>query len=706
MNKIQLLFGIHCHQPIGNFDFVFEEVYQKSYRPFLDVLRRHQDVKISLHYTGGLLEWIAQNHPDWFDLVRGLSLAGQIEFLGGGFYEPILAVIPEPDRQAQVNRLSEYLNDKFGQRPQGMWLAERVWDSSIVKAISQTGIKYVLVDDYHLISAGLAQPELHGYFLTEEEGHPLAVFPIDANLRYLTPFQPVEKSLDYLRQLAESDDSSCAIVVDDGEKYGSWPHTYQWVYEEGWLDQFFTQLEENQDWIKTATFTEAMAENRPKGRIYLPTASYFEMGQWSLPADRARQFAEANQELENSQHLERFRPFLRGGIWKNFLVKYPESNNMHKKMLHLSARLAAIPPGAARMEAERELYRGQTNDAYWHGVFGGLYLPHLRHAVYRHLIACEQALDAAGESPGLNLALTDINKDGIQEVMVTTPAYTALFSPVGGQMYEFSVKELKTNILNTLSRRFEHYHAENQDMSVAGDGEGIPSIHHHEGQAEAGWRRELYYDKYDRCSFIDHFFTGPVSLAEFATSGYTEAGDFVSGEYSPAVDPEQGRLVLDRLGHLNQDQPVTVTKTLAFHTHESRLTAEYAVANPGQTVLQTTFGIEFNLAMPACGSEWGQYLLNGQPPAESSLGSWGEENGVREVVLADRILGGRVTLAWSQPARVWRWPVETVSQSESGWEKTYQSSLVLPQWELALQPGETWRLDLEWLVDCRTDDAN
>lgn len=31
-----LVFGIHCHQPIGNFDYVFEEAYEKAYRPFID----------------------------------------------------------------------------------------------------------------------------------------------------------------------------------------------------------------------------------------------------------------------------------------------------------------------------------------------------------------------------------------------------------------------------------------------------------------------------------------------------------------------------------------------------------------------------------------------------------------------------------------------------------------------------------------------
>src|SRR5260370_24127362 len=42
--------------------------------------------------------------------------------------------------------------------------------------------------------------------------------------------------------------------------------------------------------------------------------------------------------------------------------------------------------------ARQELYRAQCNCPWWHGAFGGLYLPHLRNAAYQHLIAADNAL--------------------------------------------------------------------------------------------------------------------------------------------------------------------------------------------------------------------------------------------------------------------------------------------------------------------------
>jgi alpha-mannosidase len=47
-----------------------------------------------LHYSGVLLEWLEERHPEFFDQLRELCGRGQVELLGGGYYEPILLSIP------------------------------------------------------------------------------------------------------------------------------------------------------------------------------------------------------------------------------------------------------------------------------------------------------------------------------------------------------------------------------------------------------------------------------------------------------------------------------------------------------------------------------------------------------------------------------------------------------------------------------------
>ena len=99
--SLHLVLVVHAHQPAGNFEHVFEECYQHSYNAFLSLLEKHPGIHIGLHYSGPLLLWIEKNHPEYFERLRQLVASGQVEILGGGFYEPILISIPEADRLEQ-----------------------------------------------------------------------------------------------------------------------------------------------------------------------------------------------------------------------------------------------------------------------------------------------------------------------------------------------------------------------------------------------------------------------------------------------------------------------------------------------------------------------------------------------------------------------------------------------------------------------------
>src|SRR3546814_8957985 len=60
--------------------------------------------------------------------------------------------------------LSAILERHFGQKPQGARLTERVWESSVVPALADSGIRYVMVDDYHFMCTGMQNDKLNGYF--------------------------------------------------------------------------------------------------------------------------------------------------------------------------------------------------------------------------------------------------------------------------------------------------------------------------------------------------------------------------------------------------------------------------------------------------------------------------------------------------------------------------------------------------------------
>src|SRR4030095_11207811 len=167
---LDFCFGIHNHQPIGNFDGVLRETTELAYQPFPARRKPRPELRLTVHGTGSLLEWLREHARPTFDLLGEVVASGRVELLTGGYYEPILAILPDADKRGQIQRLSEFLAREFGVRPRGMWLAERVCEPHLARALHEAGVEYVLVDDRHFALTGLDPEDLAGYYLTEEQG--------------------------------------------------------------------------------------------------------------------------------------------------------------------------------------------------------------------------------------------------------------------------------------------------------------------------------------------------------------------------------------------------------------------------------------------------------------------------------------------------------------------------------------------------------
>lgn len=435
-NPIRFCLTLHNHQPIGNFDGVVEQAYQDSYLPFLEVFEPFDALQISLHTSGPLLEWLDENHPEYLDRIAQLVAAGRIEIVGGAYYEPILTMIPSRDRVGQIQRYTQWLESRLEANVQGMWVPERVWEQSLTSDVVEAGIKYTILDDFHFKNAGLSSEQLHGYYLTEDNGRVLNVFPGSEQLRYLIPFSAPHDTVDYLRGIAERYTNTVVVFGDDGEKFGTWPDTKQHVYDEGWLRTFFEELTANRDWLKTTTLSEAASSLTPWGKIYLPDASYREMTEWALPVERQSEYDHLTREMHDNQHWPMAKQFIRGGFWRNFKVKYPEANEMYARMMMVSQRLDACERRGANSEqldwARQALYRSQCNCPYWHGAFGGIYLPHLRNAVFNQMIAADNLLDQADgkDGPWIEATVDDYNFDARQEVRLANDQLVCLLGPL------------------------------------------------------------------------------------------------------------------------------------------------------------------------------------------------------------------------------------------------------------------------------------
>jgi len=710
MEKVAFLFCVHNHQPVGNFLHVLENAYEKAYLPFIEILKKYPFMKITIHYTGVLWDFFKDHHPEFLKTLREMVKKGQLEMMTGGYYEPILAVIPDADKVGQIKRLTQTIKEEMGVTPQGMWLAERVWEPHLPKYLKEAGVEYITIDDYHFKKSGLREEDLYGYYLTEEEGKILKVFPGSETLRYIIPFHPPEETLEYLSRLRGS--SWAAIFADDGEKFGVWPYTYHSVYEEGWLERFFQMIGKNLDWIEPMPLGTYANREKTLGRIYLACSSYMEMDEWSLPTEAMVEYGKVVERLKESPGGGQIRRFLKGGFWRNFFAKYPESNDLHKRVLFLREKIGdekrrRIPKGQNPL---LYLYRAQCNDAYWHGVFGGLYLPHLRHAIYENLIKAEALYDRKmhREREWIGLERLDFNGDGDEEVFLKNPETVLLFSSRGGSLLEMDDRSKAFNILETLTRRKEGYHQKILEArEQASRDEASPAktktIHEIFDSKEEGLDQYLHFDGYRRASFLDHFIAEPMDFESFRRCQHQEEGDFIKEPYEIEFrrKGKYQEVLFSRSGSLRKDRrkdPIKIEKSFSIPTHQRVVKAAYKITYKGEK-RRTNFGIELNINLLAGDAPDRYYDIPGHHLEDRKLASSGELKDVSEVHLIDEWNRMKVVLKTDRRCHLWRFPIETVSLSESGFERIFQGSCLFLYWPLDLEPGKRFEVNIELAIN-------
>jgi alpha-amylase len=660
--SLTLCLGVHNHQPVGNLESVVVEAVEHAYHPFLERVRRRPGLRATVHWSGALLEWVRERAPATFDLLGALVADGQVELLTGGYFEPILAVIPDPDKIGQIERLTAFIERHFGVRPRGLWLAERVWEPHLPKPLREAGVEYVLLDDHHFVLAGLKAEALGGWYVTEEQGHAVGVVPISQPLRYLIPFAEPEAVLDYL--LGRRRPGAALTVVDDGEKFGAWPGTHRRVYEEGWLDRFFDRLLET-DWVRLATVGDMVAAQPAAGRVYLPAASYREMGEWALPAAAGRELRAARQALAALADGPRWQGWLRGAHWRTFLVKYPEVAQVYAKMQRLSravTRETAHRPDDPHLRAARlAVWRAQANDAYWHGVFGGCYLPHLRRAVRAALLEAEEQLARATGRRGPDLLRADVDGDGAEEIVVRTSDLAVTVHPAaGGTVTELAAVAHRLDVADVLTRR--------------------PEAYHDRTPPDARWPDPLAYDRFRRASLLDGLFdpqgvldpVDPWPAARRVLGGVDLAARVEAGPPPTIV--------------LEPRQPATGLRAKRITVDGLRLEAEYHLDR--EVLGQGRWAVQWNLALTA-GEGPDRYLdLPGRPP----LRSRGRSADLDRLVLVDDWCRLALELAWSPAAEVAWGPVETVALSPAGPERLYQGTAFLIVWSAETVCSDPCRL--------------
>ena len=700
--RIALALTLHNHQPVGNFGWVIADTFDHAYLPMVDALERHPGVRVALHYTGPLLAWLRAERPDFVARLAALAERDQIEIVGGGWYEPVLAALPERDRVGQLIRMADELEVTFGRRPRGAWLAERVWEPDLPTALVSAGYDWTVLDDAHFRAAAIPEDDLWGSYTTDDQGKVLTVFGTEQGLRYRIPFAEVDDVIGYLRDHATEDGERLGTMGDDGEKFGAWPTTWDHCWGAGrWVERFFEALDANADWLTTMPPSDWTVANRPVGRVYLPTGSYAEMGEWALPANEGLAFGTTLRRAR-AEHRPEAR-WLRGAIWRNFQVRYREINDIHKQMLATSDLVAALAIGPARTVATDHLFAGQSNDPYWHGLFGGIYLPDLRVANLRHLIAAED-LAVGGEAP--SGILRDVDLDGREEVVLAGPGqFVTVKLEEGGGIARWDLRAAGHPLGSVMRRRPEAYHETLRAHETAGHDEpgettegGAPaSIHDIVMVKQEGLLDHLRYDAYERRSGLIRILP-PDTAGEAALSGAAdELGDLRDGTWTlDTLDP--GRVVAHRAGLIQTTDgviPISATRTIEIGGGRLdpwiELALEVTHGGPtGSPPIDALVAVEWSTMLLGGGHNPAAWLdVGGNRTAHDATRA---AQAVRRIAAGNDQLGVTVETTTDHAVDAWIGPIETVSNSEAGFELVYQGSTTLLVEPLRLRPGEAWSI--------------
>jgi alpha-amylase len=373
-------------------------------------------------------------------------------------------------------------------------------------------------------------------------------------------------------------------------------------------------------------------------------------------------------------------------------------------MFYLSQRLKQTSKD--NKEAKRYLYMAQCNCPYWHGVFGGVYLGHLRHMAYKNLLTAQTLIDQQKNLPWIESEIFDFDKDGKNELVIKNPLLNIFVAPqLGGGIFELDYIAKTFNLMDTITRRSEPYYekiiGKKKGRVFKSKKKSPISIHDLLSSKEPGLENLLVLDKYRRISLLDHFLSKELAFSDFKNMCYEELGDFINAHYSAKVRKENRTIsiILQRTGKVNYNAkkvPLTVNKKITLNDCDAKITIEYTLENLSSVAIDIIFAIEFNISPE---NQVSANKLQCNEKSKQRIFSLTEDvktKSITDINLHDATRGIKTAFYFDKCPYLWSYPLETVSASEQGFERNYQQTVILPYWPLTIE--RLWQMNFSIVI--------
>jgi alpha-amylase len=213
---------------------------------------------------------------------------------------------------------------------------------------------------------------------------------------------------------------------------------------------------------------------------------------------------------------------------------------------------------------------------------------------------------------------------------------------------------------------------------------------------------KLVYDRLDRYSFMDHCLTPSNTFEEFKSSVQEELISLEGQPYQwergqDPVDPQSPfilRLRRESTDDSSGEKHLAVQKIYRIDSNKAVLEVSYNLHNKGDKPLDFVWVVEHNFTLLAGDAADRNYVLPEGELEDSRLASAGVHSDIQSLGMRDECFGFELQLKYSPAVELWRFPVETVSQSEEGFESVYQGSCIAGCWRVSLEPGESRQLQV------------
>jgi Uncharacterized conserved protein len=436
MQRRSVIIGAYNLVPEGTEEQAFEETYQICWRPFLSVLYRFPDIAAVLHYSGTVLHWLEARHPEFLMLLEEMTLRKQIELLGGGFFAPLMPLVPASDRLGQVELLTTFLRRSFGKRPRGCWLPDYAWEPVLASSLQACGFDYTFLPERQFRVAGVASESIGSPVMTEDQGRSLIVFPaFDALESFPSPLPIVESLAALASRLGEQ---KLYTLFFPGESAKTLWEASKLESPDVFFERSFASLQREGLQYETTTPSRLLKVERDYGRAYFAGSASAALMERSLAPAAADSRAELESDLPSSSF----------GSPRRIFLRYEESLALYAKMHYVRILVSQLRGDKSRRKtAQEELWRGQCGGAYWRGPGGGISRLSVRAAAYAAFIEAEKITRQRGAfSPGIIYA--DLDFDGTREIVYQGADINAYVQTRGACLTELDSFRSKTNYVN------------------------------------------------------------------------------------------------------------------------------------------------------------------------------------------------------------------------------------------------------------------